>query len=137
VIALAMLLPGCGGGHRGNPSSRTAGGGPSASTPGASPAAAAPPAVTPPAAAYWSYAKVINRLAGQTLVLPHGRVRLDGTLLECNGEGTPLLSGQARRWSRYTCTQTLFQAGADQDVTFDVAIWNASALRIISPRYGS
>jgi hypothetical protein len=62
---------------------------------------------------------------------------LDGALLECNGEGRPAASGRTREWSRYTCTQTLFQGGADRDVTFAVAIQDASDLRIISPHYGS
>jgi hypothetical protein len=89
------------------------------------------------AGSYWAYAKLIKRLAGRAVVLPRGAVRLDATLLECNGEGTPLQVGPARRWRRYTCTQTLFQGGVDQDVTFEVAIENAAQLQITSPRYGS
>jgi hypothetical protein len=56
--------------------------------------------------------------------------------VECNGDGAPLKTGATRRWSRYTCTQTLFQGGADRDVTFDVVISNATQMSITSPRYG-
>jgi hypothetical protein len=63
-------------------------------------------------------------------------VRLDPSLLECNGEGPALKSGPTRAWSRYTCTQTLFREGVDHDVTFDVVIVSATALRIESPRNG-
>jgi hypothetical protein len=93
--------------------------------------------VTPPAPeAYWPYEKLVGSLAGRTVALPRGPVRLDGALIECNGEGAPLTTGTTRRWSRYTCTQTLFQNGVDNDVTFDVTIQSATQLRITSPRYG-
>ncbi len=71
------------------------------------------------------------------MALPNGTVRLDPGLLECNGDGAPRQTGPTRRWSRYTCTQTLFRGGVDQDVTFDVAIQNEKDLRIISPHYGA
>jgi hypothetical protein len=80
---------------------------------------------------------LVARLAGRTLVLPGGPVRLDGTLLECVGTGAPRTVGSTRRWSRYTCTQTLFRGGVDRDVTFDVAILNVTQLRISSQRYGA
>lgn len=64
-------------------------------------------------------------------------VRLDSALLECNGEGAPRQTGSARGWSRYTCTQTVFQNGVDRDVTFDVAILSATDLRIVFPRSGA
>jgi hypothetical protein len=71
------------------------------------------------------------------VVLSRGRLRLDSALVECNGDGTPLRTGATRRWSRYTCTQTVFQGGADHDVTFDVVISSPTHLHIASPRYGS
>jgi hypothetical protein len=78
----------------------------------------------------------VARLAGRTLALPKGPVRLNGALLECAGDGAPRQTGSTRRWSRYTCTQTLFRGGVDRDVTFDVAILNSKQLRISSQRYG-
>ena len=63
-------------------------------------------------------------------------MRLDSALLVCNGDGAPRKTGAARRWRRYTCTQTLFQGGVDRDVTFDVVISSATHLSITSPRYG-
>ena len=137
AIALATLLSGCGEGHRAKTSSRTAEGRSPASTTEGSATTAATLPVTPTASAYWSYAKLVKSLAGRTLVLPHGPVRLDGDLLECNGKGMPLETGRTRRWRRYTCTQTLFEGGVDQDVTFDVVIETTADLRVISPRYGS
>jgi hypothetical protein len=93
--------------------------------------------VTPPEpGAYWPYEKVLRRLTGRTLALPHGPVRLDSALIECNGGGTPAKSGSTRRWSRYTCTQTLFENGVDRDVTFDVTILSTTRFSINSPRYG-
>ena len=91
----------------------------------------------PPAGAYWPFEKLVARLAGRTLALPRGPVRLDGALLECNGEGTTVRSRRSAGWSRYTCTQTMFGRGGDQDVTFEVVIENATQLRIVSPRYGA
>lgn len=79
---------------------------------------------------------MVAHLAGSTLALPRGPVRLQSALLECNGDGTPVTTGTTRRWSRYTCTQTLFQNGADRDVTFDVTILSATQVSISSPRYG-
>jgi hypothetical protein len=93
--------------------------------------------VAPVAGAYWPYRKLVASLAGRTLVLPSGSVRLDASLLECNGEGSPVKDGRSREWSRYICTQTLFRGGVDRDVTFAVAIRNGSEVRIISPHYGS
>jgi hypothetical protein len=90
----------------------------------------------PSAAAYWPYNKLIARLAGRTLVLPHERLRLDSALLECNGDGAPRKTGSTHRWRRYTCTETLFRGGGDRDVTFDVVISSATQLSIASPRYG-
>ena len=101
------------------------------------PATTASKAVTLPATgAYWPYAKLIGGLTGRTLTLPRGPVHLNGALIECNGEGAPIKAGPTRRWSRYTCTQTLFQNGVDRDVTFDVTILSTTRLSITSPRYG-
>lgn len=91
----------------------------------------------PSATAYWSYPKLLRRLTGRTLALPTGSVRLDGALLECNGDGAPVKHGTARAWGRYTCTQTLFQGGVDRDVTFDVVIVSDTQMKVVSPRYGS
>lgn len=135
-LALAALLAGCGGGDRAKRSTATA---PRAPLP--------PPVATPPptttnnsgrasAGSSWSYAKLVASLSGRTLALPGGRVRLDGSLLVCNGRGASVAGGSARRWGRYTCTQTLFQGGVDRDVTFDVAILTAAQLKITAPRYG-
>ncbi|MFL5859468.1 MAG: hypothetical protein ACJ780_01620 [Solirubrobacteraceae bacterium] len=56
--------------------------------------------------------------------------------MECNGEGRPMQTGATRSWSRYTCTQTLWQNGMDRDFTFDVTILSPTRLRITSARYG-
>jgi hypothetical protein len=85
---------------------------------------------------YWPYEKLVAQLAGRTLALPRGAVHLQSALLECNGDGPPMKTGTTRQWSRYTCTQTLFQNGADRDVTFDVTILSATQVSISSPRYG-
>jgi hypothetical protein len=131
----AALLPGCGGGDGVRASSSTARPQPPASSPttSATTGTASPPA----AGAYWPYAKLVRALAGRTLALPRGPVHLDSALLECNGEGAPVKTGTTRRWSRYTCTQTMFQNGADRDVTFEVTILSPTRLSITSPRYGS
>jgi hypothetical protein len=44
--------------------------------------------------------------------------------------------GATRRWSRYTCTQTMFRGGVDRDLTFDVQILSPGQLKITSRRYG-
>jgi hypothetical protein len=93
------------------------------------------PTVTQPVA-YWPYEKLVGHLAGRSLPLARGVLHLQSALLECNGDGTPVKTGTTRRWSRYTCTQTLFQNGADRDVTFDVTILSANQLSIGAPRYG-
>jgi hypothetical protein len=54
-----------------------------------------------------------------------------------NGRGASVGGGSARRWGRYTCTQTLFQGDVDRgDVTFDVTILSATQLKITASRYG-
>jgi hypothetical protein len=93
-------------------------------------------ATQPSAGAYWPYEKVVAHLAGRSLAFAHGTVHLQSALLECNGNGVPLRIGGTRSWSRYTCTQTTFQGGADHDVTFDVVISSATQLTISSPRTG-
>ena len=137
-LALVALLASCGGGERAKPSTATA---PRAPLP--PPVATSPPTTTnnpgrASAGSSWSYAKLVASLAGRTLVLPGGRVRLDGSLLVCNGRGASVGGGSARRWGRYTCTQTLFQGDVDRgDVTFDVTILSATQLKITAPRYGA
>ena len=136
-LALVALLAGCGGGERAKRSTATA-----PRAPLSSPVATSPPTTTnnpgrASAGSSWSYAKLVASLAGRTLVLPGGRVRLDGSLLVCNGRGASVGGGSARRWGRYTCTQTLFQGDVDRDVTFDVTILSATQLKITAPRYGS
>jgi hypothetical protein len=148
ALAVAALLVGCGGGQKAKPS---AGGAHerSAASSTATPSATAPATTAtttatrtattptpPPVAAYWPFEKLVARLAGRTLALPRGPVRLDGALLECNGEGTPARTTRPAGWSRYTCTQ-MFGPGGDQDVTFDVVIESATQMRIVSPRYGA
>ena len=88
------------------------------------------------AGAYWPYEKLVGHLAGRTVSLQRGTVHLQSTLLECSGDGAPMKAGTTRRWSRYTCTQTLFQNGADRDVTFDVTILSSTQVSIGAARYG-
>jgi hypothetical protein len=92
--------------------------------------------VAPSAAQYWPYAKLVGRLAGRTIKAANAPVRLDPALVECNGEGTARRTGSTSEWSRYTCTQTIFEGGADHDVTFDVVILSATQLTINAPRSG-
>jgi hypothetical protein len=80
-LALVALLAGCGGGERAKRFTATA---PRAPSP--PPVASSPPTTTnnpgrASAGASWSYAKLVASLAGRTLVLPGGRVLLDGSLL--------------------------------------------------------
>jgi hypothetical protein len=139
TVAVSVVLAGCGGGHEGK---RPAGSAQRTTSATSGRAGSPMPTATKTtslaaAEAYWPYNKLVGKLAGRTLTLPHGPVRLDRTLLECAGEGAPRKSGTTRRWSHYTCTQTLFRGGVDRDVTFDVAILNATQLRISSQRYGA
>jgi hypothetical protein len=90
----------------------------------------------PPPDAYWPYGKLVASLAGRTITVSNTTLRLDPTLVECNGDGAARQTGSTRDWSRYTCTQTIFESGADHDVTFDVVILNATQLTISSPRNG-
>jgi hypothetical protein len=93
-------------------------------------------ATQPAVGAYWPYEKLIAHLAGRGVALGSGTVHLNPALLECNGNGAALKTGTTPRWSRYTCTQTIFQGGADHDVTFDVVISGPTQLTISSPRTG-
>jgi hypothetical protein len=143
VLALAAFLVGCGGGNRAKPSTGTADARTSKSSSAAPPATspATRPATTaygakPSADAYWPYAKLVAGLAGRTVTVSNAAVRVDPALLECNGEGAARQTGRIRVWSRYTCTQTVFQGGVDHDVTFDVVISSARQVRINSPRNG-
>jgi hypothetical protein len=147
TLVVAAFLSGCGGGNRATPSTGTTAAGPSSSSSPASPASspasspAPPPATaatgaTPSGDAFWPYAKLVARLAGRTVTVSNATVRLDPALVECNGAGPVRRSGSTREWSRYICTQTVFQGGADNDVTFDVVISSATQLAISSPRTG-
>ena len=133
ALFAVALLAGCGGG-RAKPSNSSTGGRSSASS--SRKPATTTTATRPSVTAYWPYEKLVARLAGRTVVFPRGPVRMNTALLVCNGDGAPLKAGAARRWRRYTCTQTVFRGGADHDVTFDVVISSATQLRITSPRYG-
>jgi hypothetical protein len=135
ALVAAALVAACGGG-RAKPSTSPSDGQSSASSSANSVAATTATAARPPSAAYWPYKKLVARLAGRTVVLPRGRLRLDSALLVCNGDGVPLKTTASRRWRRYTCTQTLFKSGVDRDITFDVVISSATQLSITSPRYG-
>ena len=131
------LLAGCGGGHASEPSTGGAQAQSSTSRPATTAATSVTPAARPRADAYWPYQKLVASLSGRTLALPRGRVRLDGALLECSGDGARLRNGGMTGWQRYTCTQTLFQGGVDHDITFDVGILNAQQMRIVSVRSGA
>jgi hypothetical protein len=134
-----MVLAGCGG-SKPDRSSTGATVAPS-STAAPAPAPATSPSTaagnpTPSAGAYWPYAKLIARLAGRTVTVPNATVRLDPALVECNGEGAVRRTGSTRDWSRYTCTQTIFEGGSDHDVTFEVVILGPTQLRISMARNG-
>jgi hypothetical protein len=127
ALALAVFLAGCGGGNGSRSSTRTV---------KATPPSTRATGTTPPAEAYWPYAKLVARLNGRTVTVSSAPVRLDPALIECNGDGAARQAGSTREWSRYTCTQTIFQGGADHDITFDVAILSATELRLTSARDG-
>ena len=132
ALVVVALIAGCGGGGA-KPSTSSTGGRSSGSS---STKTATSTATQPSVAAYWPYKKLVGKLAGRTVVLPRGPVRMNTALLVCNGDGAPLTTGATRRWRHYTCTQAVFRDGADHDVTFDVVISSATQLRITTPRYG-
>jgi hypothetical protein len=136
ALAPAALLVACGGGHRAQSSTSATAARSSISASATSATTPAPSATPPSAGAHWPYNKVVASLAGRTLVLPRGQIRVDPALVTCNGRGATVQIGPTRGWSRYTCTQTLFQGGVDRDVTFDVVILSATQLKISSARYG-
>jgi hypothetical protein len=143
TLVMAALVAGCSAGNRDKPSTgATAAQSATSSSPAPTPSSPATPpttaatGATPPADAFWPYAKLVARLAGQTITVSNATVRLDPALVECNGDGANRHSGATREWARYVCTQTVFQGGADRDVTFDVVISSATQLRITSPRTG-
>jgi hypothetical protein len=128
VVALGALLAGCGGGDGSDSHAQE-------STPQSAPPRSTP-APAPRPGARWSYTQLVRHLAGRRLAMPHGTVRVDPSLLVCNGRGPALRRGGTRRWSRYTCTQTGFRGGVDRDITFDVVIVSPSRLAIGDQRYG-
>jgi hypothetical protein len=138
VLSAAALLAGCGGGAPNKASSGTTGARSSSSAASSAPSRTTPPpgVATAPPDAYWPYAKLIARLAGRTVAVSNAAVRLDPALMECNGEGAARRAGSTREWSRYICTQTIFEGGADHDITFDVVISSATQMTISSPRTG-
>jgi hypothetical protein len=139
VLAVALpaaLLVACGAGHRAKSSTSVTAARSSISAPATSATTPALSATPPSVGVYWPYNKVVGSLAGRTLVLPRGQIRLDPALVTCNGQGASAQIGPTRGWSRYTCTQTLFQGGLDRDVTFDVVILSATQLKITSAHYG-
>jgi hypothetical protein len=137
--ALAAGVAGCGGGDDAGSTGATSTAAAPARTastpvrtgPGAN-RAPAPRATGPP----WPYAQLVRSLAGRTVSTPHGRVRLDPGLLECNGEGRVMRRGGTRSWRRYTCTQTLFRGGVDRDITFEVVSVGPRRVAIAGVRYG-
>jgi hypothetical protein len=134
-----MVLAGCGGSKPDKSSTRPAVAPSATAAPAPGPATSPSTAATnptPSAGAYWPYAKLVARLAGRTVTVSNATVRLDASLVECNGDGPPRPNGSTREWSRYTCTQTIFQGGGDRDLTFDVVISSPTQLRISSARSG-
>lgn len=136
ALAVSALLASCGGGSRDKSSTGTARVRSSAAS--SAPSRPTPPAsgATAPPDAYWPYAKLIARLVGRTVAVSGVTVRLNPALVECNGEGAARRAASEREWSRYTCTQTVFQDGTDHDVTFEVLISSATQLMISSARTG-
>jgi hypothetical protein len=131
VLSAAALLAGCGGGAPNKASSGTTGARSSSSAASSAPSRTTPPpgVATAPPDAYWPYAKLIARLAGRTVAVSNAAVRLDPALMECNGEGAARRAGSTREW-------TIFEGGADHDITFDVVISSATQMTISSPRTG-
>jgi hypothetical protein len=86
--------------------------------------------------AAWSYAKLTSQLHGRVVRVGDRRVVIDRRLLLCSGDGAPRNVGGSSRWSRFTCTQTLFTGGVDRDVTFDVSIVDRDAIEVGAARYG-
>jgi hypothetical protein len=84
----------------------------------------------------WPYDKLIRELHGVKVAVGRRTVRVDRGLLTCSGNGPPVLRGGARRWKRFTCTQTSFPGAAVGDLSFDVAVASRDRVRITSERYG-
>src|SRR5919112_4076814 len=81
------------------------------------------PSQRPPhATAAWPHAKVLNRIAGETIDAAGRRVRVDRATVTCGGEGPGSRRGPERVWERFTCIQPTFnnEGMAGPDVVFRV-----------------
>jgi hypothetical protein len=99
--------------------------------------AAAPGAAPHPAAPTWPYTTLIDRISGARVLLGRRRIRVDGALVMCNGEGRPVTRGGVRRWRHFTCTQTLLtRNGVGRDVTFRVHVLGRTRFLVTNVRLG-
>jgi hypothetical protein len=92
------------------------------------------PRDVPPA---WPHAKVLDRIAGETMRVDGERVRVDRATVTCGGEGPGSRRGRERVWTRFTCIQPTFngQGVAGPDVIFRVEPTGHQSFRITGPGF--
>jgi hypothetical protein len=80
----------------------------------------------------WPHAKVLDRVAGETIRVDDRRVRVDPATVTCGGDGRGSRRGSERVWTRFTCIQPTF--GRDgvtgPDVVFRVEPTGRRSFRI-------
>jgi hypothetical protein len=84
----------------------------------------------------WSYDYLMDRLDGATVTVARKRYRIDRAMVVCNGLGRPTVTGDVRRWRRFTCTQTIFGNGTIRDITFGVKALGKLRFSVVYARYG-
>ena len=85
----------------------------------------------------WPYSRLMQRIPGAVVRLPDRRIRVDGDLVICSGEGRPIVREGIRRWKHFTCTQSLVATGrVGRDATFRVHVLTRTRFLITDPRYG-
>lgn len=80
----------------------------------------------------WPHAKVLDRIAGETLRVDGRRVRVDRATVTCGGDGRGSRRGRERVWTRFTCIQPTFggQGVTGPDVIFRVEPTGRQSFRI-------
>ena len=131
VIALQLLAVALAGGAcAGGPSETHKEEATSAQAPGE------PPQRSRHATAAWPHAKVLKRIAGETIEAAGRRVRVDRATVTCGGEGPGSRRGRERVWERFTCIQPTFNSTgtAGPDVVFRVQPTGRRSFRVTDQR---
>jgi hypothetical protein len=96
-------------------------------------------AVSPAAEAatpYWSVAKVLRRIDGARIVMPHRRVRIVSDSTLCSGEGRSVRRDGVRLWRRFACTYTTFtRRGIDRDLDFRILVRTSTRFVIVQAHW--